>query len=86
MAGSFRLLTVSAENRGKTKKYDRIAGNLIVHAAKIAIEDYGELACVSLRPKTEIANHYIKRYRMKRTGVSLSLEIPEILELINEYE
>lgn len=81
-----RLLTVSEENRGRTKKYDKIAGNLIVHASKIAVEEYGELACVSLRPKTEIAEHYVNKYKMRMAGMSLCLEVPEITDLINEYE
>lgn len=81
-----RLLTVSEENMGSTKRFDKIAGNLIVYAAKIALENYGELACVSLRPKTEIARHYTKKYKMRIAGMSLSLEMPEIIDLINEYE
>lgn len=81
-----RLLTVSVENQGKKKIYDNIAGNLIVHAAKIAVADYAELACVSLRPKTEIAKHYIDKYNMISTGLTLSIEVPEILHLINLFD
>jgi ribosomal protein S6E (S10) len=81
-----RLLTVSKENKGQNKKYDRIAGNLIAHAAKIAVKEYAEYACVSLRPKTEIAKHYINKYDMKITGMTLSIEVPEILTLINKYD
>lgn len=81
-----RLLTVSFENQGKKKNYDNIAGNLIVHAAKIAVADYAELACVSLRPKTEIAEHYIDKYNVISTGLTLSIEVPEILNLINLFD
>lgn len=81
-----RLLTVSTENRGKKKTYDRIAGNLIAYAAKIALTDYAELACVSLRPKSQIAQHYITKYNMTSTGLTLSIEVPEILNLINLYD
>ncbi|MEW4925649.1 N-acetyltransferase [Algibacter sp. 2305UL17-15] len=81
-----RLLTVSFENQGKKKIYDNIAGNLIAHAAKIAVADYAELACVSLRPKTEISKHYIDKYKMILTGMTLSIEVPEILNLINLYD
>lgn len=81
-----RLLTVSSENKGSMKKFDRIAGNLIAHAAKLAVEEFGELACVSLKPKSVIAEHYMTKYNMNLTGMTLSLEIPEILNLINEYE
>jgi hypothetical protein len=81
-----RLLTVSKENKGANRKYSKIAGNLIVHLAKLAIRKYGIMGCVSLRPKTQIAQHYIKNYKMKITGMTLSLEVPEILDLINQYE
>ncbi len=81
-----RLLTVSKENKGSVKKFDKIAGNLITHAAKIAVAEYGELACVSLKPKTEIAQHYIDNYKMNITGLTLSLEVPEIIDLINLFD
>jgi len=81
-----RLLTVSKENKGKEKKYDKIAGNLIAFVAKIAIREFGELACVSLRPKSQIARHYIDKYNMNITGMTLSIEVPEIIDLINSYD
>lgn len=81
-----RLLTVSIDNKGKEKPYDKIAGNLITYAAKIAIKEYAEYGCVSLRPKSQIAQHYIDKYNMKSTGMTLSIEVPEILDLINYYD
>lgn len=81
-----RLLTVSKENKGNGKKYDKIAGNLITHVAKIAVVEFGELACVSLKPKSEIAQLYIDKYNMNVTGATLSIEVPEILDLINLYD
>lgn len=81
-----RLLTVSRENKGSEKKYDKITGNLIAYASKIAIREFGELACVSLRPKSLIARHYIEKYHMNKTGMTLSLEVPEIIDLINLYD
>ncbi|MCB9236048.1 MAG: N-acetyltransferase [Bacteroidia bacterium] len=81
-----RLLTVSKENMGKDKRYEKIAGNLLAHVARIAVREYGEMACISLKPKTLIASHYMKKYGMRVTGVTLSLEVPEILELIRTYE
>jgi hypothetical protein len=81
-----RLLTVSIENQGKHKKFDRIAGNLLAYVAKIAVRKFGELACVSLRPKTEIAQHYIRTYNMIPTGLTLSIEMPEILHLIKKFD
>ncbi len=81
-----RLLTVSLENKGKGKVFEKIAGNLIAFVSKIAVTDFGELACVSLRPKSSIAQHYITNYNMNVTGMTLSLEVPEIIDLINQYD
>ena len=81
-----RLLTVSKENKGQNKNYENIAGNLITHASKIALREYAELACVSLKPKSTIAQHYIEKYDMNITGSTLSIELPEILNLIKKYD
>ena len=81
-----RLLTVSRENKGRDKLFENIAGNLITFVAKIAVREYGELACVSLKPKEAIARHYMDKYGMNRTGLTLSIEISEILDLINTYD
>lgn len=80
-----RLLTVSIENQGKAKVFDRITGNLIAFVSRIAVAEFGEFACVSLRPKSAIAQHYIEKYMMRATGQTLSLEVPEIINLINRY-
>ncbi len=81
-----RLLTVSKENKGKGKQYDRIAGNLIAFVAKIAVREFGEYACISMRPKSQITKHYMDKYNMTLTGVTLSLDVPEILDLIILYD
>jgi hypothetical protein len=81
-----RLLAVSKENLGNGKVFNNIAGNLIAHVSRIAVAEFGELACVSLRPKSSIAQHYINKYNMNVTGMTLSLEVPEILNLINYYD
>ncbi len=81
-----RLLTVSIENKGKEKQYARIVGNLITFVAKEALKDYGEMSCVSLIPKSKLASHYMGTYGMRQTGVTLSVELPEILELITRYD
>ena len=81
-----RLLSVSAENKGKGKEYDGIVGNLLTHVSKLAIKEYAELACVSLKPKGAVAQHYIEEYRMNITGATLSLELVEILALIEKFE
>lgn len=81
-----RLLTVSIENKGKEKQYARIVGNLITFVAKEALKDYGEMSCVSLIPKSKLAAHYMGTYGMRQTGMTLSVELPEILELITRYD
>ncbi len=81
-----RLLTVSVENKGEGKQYEKIAGNLIAYAARIAVREYAEYACVSLTPKDQIAQHYIDKYQMRVTGKTLSIEVPEIVDLINSYD
>ncbi|MFC3414838.1 hypothetical protein [Algoriphagus hitonicola] len=55
-------------------------------ASKIAVREFGELACVSLRPKSQIIQHYIEKYMMRITGKTLSIEVPEIIDLINKYD
>lgn len=81
-----RLLTVSKENRGSKKKYENITGNLLTFIAQIALKEYKGFACVSLKPKGVIAQHYIDKYDMNITGASLSMEISEILNLIKTYD
>jgi hypothetical protein len=81
-----RLLTVSKENKGSSKKFENIAGNLLTFISKIAVREYGELACVSLKPKGLIARHYIDKFGMNVTGLTLSIEILEIFKLIETYD
>ncbi|CAD5283147.1 MULTISPECIES: N-acetyltransferase [unclassified Imperialibacter] len=81
-----RLLTVSKENKGSSKKFENIAGNLLTFVSKIAVREYGELACVSLKPKGLIARHYIDKFGMNVTGLTLSIEILEIFNLIETYD
>jgi len=81
-----RLLAVSAENMGTDKTYENIIGNLIAFASKYSLRMYGELACISLIPKTEIVQHYIDKYDMYIAGVSLCLDGIELINLINKYD
>lgn len=80
------LLSVSIENRGKRKKYERITGCLIACVCKVAVTEYGEYACVSLIPKTLLKKHYVKSYGMKEAGRSVYLEDKCLLELLLKYE
>lgn len=81
-----RLLAVSPENRGSNKKIEQIASNLIAFASKLAVYNFAEDACVVIRPKTLVSKHYQEKYKMKKQGRLLSLEVPEILEVINRYD
>jgi hypothetical protein len=81
-----KLLAVSIENRGKSRKYARIAGSLIGFACKEAMKHYGSLGCVSLVPKTELKKHYIDAYEMKDAGKQVYLEGLPLLKIITNYE
>lgn len=80
-----RLLAVSKENRGRNKKYDRIAGNLIAFSCKKALTHYGEWACISLMPKTLLLSHYQNKYGLIKAGRSLIADGRVLIELIKRY-
>ncbi|MCO5950712.1 hypothetical protein [Mucilaginibacter flavidus] len=80
-----KLLAVSAENKGKNKRYERIAGCLIAFAGREAIRIYGRYPCLSLIPKTELKEHYISKYGMIDGGWQLYLEDAPLFRVINEY-
>lgn len=80
-----KLIASSIENRGKNKKYDRIAGCLIAYACRLSIDKYLKDACVSLIPKTELLNHYKQKYCMIYGGWHLYLEGGALHKLIKEY-
>ncbi len=81
-----RLLAVSKENRGRKRKYGHIAGNLIASACIRTLKQYGEWTCVSLVPKTDLIDHYMKKYKFQRAGRSLFLDGRELIELIRRYD
>jgi len=81
-----RLLAVSKENRGRRKQYNDIAGDLIAFACIESIKKFGEWACVSLIPKTELIEHYMTKYAMLPAGKSLFLDSKELIQLINKYD
>jgi hypothetical protein len=87
-----KLLSASRENaisikeKGKKQKeFDEIPGNLIAFAGIKAFEKYGDQACISLVPKTEIREHYIRKYGMINAGRQLYLESDLLWNLINKY-
>jgi hypothetical protein len=81
-----KLLEVGKENVGSGKSVERIAGNLIAYAARLAIKKYGVNAAISLIPKTLLSRHYIDVYHFEQAGRSLFIEGKSILKLLNEYD
>jgi len=81
-----KLLAVAKENRGKSKKYSRVAGTLIGFACREAIKYYGIEGCVSLVPKTSLKKHYSDYYGMIDAGWQLFLAGQPMLDMLKEYE
>jgi hypothetical protein len=80
-----KLLAVSRENVGSKKIYEGIAGCLMAYACKECLKENGELACVSLVPKTKLKPHYIKKYGMEDAGWQIFLAELPLLKMINTY-
>ena len=80
-----KLLASSLKNVGAGKVYDGIAVCLIAFACREALVKYGDLACVSLLPKTELKQHYMKKYGMLDGGRQVYLEGTELMDLIKKY-
>lgn len=81
-----RLLSVSVEHFGTKKKIDRIAGNLIAFAGRLAIARYGKLAAISLTPKTTLGQHYMNKYGFEQAGKNLFMIWGGIQKLLKEYD
>lgn len=80
-----KLLASSVENIGNGKRYNGIAGCLIAFACRQAVSRYGAEACVSLVPKTELIEHYMKKYHMQNAGWQLYLDGTNLIKLLKEY-
>jgi hypothetical protein len=79
------LICCSRENYSNAKQYDRIAGYLIAFAAREAVKKYGADAAISLLPKTDIREHYKKKYGMEEAGRQIVLLGKNLTDLIKEY-
>lgn len=79
------LIASRSDNFGPGKQYDRIAGCLIGWACRLAVKEYGYLACVSLKPKTRLVKHYQSKYGMLDGGQQLYLEGRPLYTLIQTY-
>ncbi|WP_442588451.1 hypothetical protein ACSBL2_20635 [Pedobacter sp. AW31-3R] len=78
------LIAVSRDNKGKQRKYERIAGNMIAFACKEAFAA-GYDGYICLKPKTLISDHYKEKYNLQSTKLFLVSEGKNSLDLIKEY-
>lgn len=78
------LIAVSKDNKGKKRKYDRIAGNMIAFACKESFAA-GYDGYICLKPKTLISDHYREKYNLKSTKLFLVSEGNNSLDLIKAY-
>ncbi|HET8864618.1 MAG TPA: hypothetical protein VFM80_02900 [Gracilimonas sp.] len=78
------LLESSKSNVGKNKVIDGIAGSLIAHVVSKAFEN-GYNGFVSLIPKTNLIEYYIKMYGFIRVGNALVIEGEQSIKLIKKH-
>lgn len=83
---AIRLLAVAAEQVGRDKTIDHIAGALLAYVARLAVKAYGANAAISLVPKTALKKHYINRYGFEPAGSSLFIAGVDLYHLIEKYE
>jgi len=69
-----KLLASSKGNIGVNKIFEGIAACLLAYACGKALQNYGDLACVSLIPKTVLKEHYMAKYGMLDGGRQVFLE------------
>lgn len=80
-----RLLANSIENVGSRKIYSGIASCLIAYACREAIVRYSDNACVSLIPRTNLREYYIREYGMVNAGQSICLIGIELIKMIQKH-
>lgn len=78
------LIEISKKNRGKNKKFDRIAGSLIAYACQLSFDKSYD-GFVSLTPKTKLIDHYCKNYGFEQFGRQLGLGYEASIYLIKKY-
>ncbi|MGX5819341.1 hypothetical protein ACWKWU_14145 [Chitinophaga lutea] len=79
-----RLLEAAAENVGKNKRYDGVAGCLIAYACRQSFK-FGFGGFVSLIPKTKLIRWYCLVYGFVPMGRHLVLEGNNAIALITKY-
>ncbi|MEI6349182.1 MAG: hypothetical protein WCP69_14635 [Bacteroidota bacterium] len=72
-------------NKGKTKVYSGVPGNLVAFACKLSFQR-GHLGNVSFLSKTQLIDHYIKSLGAIHFGGRIMIiETESALKLINKY-
>ena len=79
-----RLLELSKENVGRQRRFENVAGILIASACKISFK-MGFFGFVSLIPKTQLIEHYQKRYGFEQYGRHLAVDMEKSQLLIKRY-
>ena len=79
-----KLLASSRKNVGVDKEFEGIVTCLIGFACGEALARYGDVACVSLVPKTVLKKHYISRYNMMDAGKQIFLEGKPLFDLVKK--
>ena len=79
------LIESAPFNKGRTKAYFGVPGNLVAFACRASYQRGGG-GYVSFNSKTQLINHYIESLDAKHFGGSLMVITPDIaLKLINKY-
>jgi len=78
------LVENAEENKGRTKKVDRVAGCILAFAVGLSFEK-GYLGFTSLVPKTELIDLYVKNYGFTQYGRQLAIDGNDAIKLIQKY-
>jgi hypothetical protein len=82
---AIHLIENAPFNRGKTKLYEGVPGNLVAYACRLSFQRGCE-GFVSFHAKTNLINHYIKTLNAYHFGNHLMIiETEAALKLINKY-
>ena len=79
------LIENAAFNRGKTKLYEGVAGNLVAFACRLSFQR-GNDGFVSFHAKTNLINHYTETLKAKHYGNHLMvLDTEAAIRLVDKY-
>ena len=79
------LVESAAFNKGKSKMYEGVAGNLIAYACKLSFQR-GHEGNISFISKAQLIDHYVKTLEAFHFGGRLMIiETKSALKLIDKY-